>query len=207
MTVSQWFIKVKNRISQHTRLLVATLFVAFLLSPASWSAGPAQSITTIINLILGDTPLDVPFKINDRLMYEGDIAQAQRSSSNLLSVDLNFIPLEFRVELEDVILDVIGDCYTVGGATLDPLIYEWDVIVGDTGECGVRVTVTSMIEGQSTSLVGISNIAVSGGMPSEYDELIAMANNGEVNGAFQFTNIVKQSTAPGASDDPNRPTM
>lgn len=123
--------------------------------------------------------LDIPFSFNEEVVYKDTFLSVPANSENTLGLDLSQLPEGYVPPTHGVELLLSGNCYSLGGATLDPLIYDWDIFATNAGSCEITLKVSSEIDGVVETLSVTKDITIEpdiGGSP-ELSLSIAVTNN------------------------------
>ncbi len=195
----------------HIRQQFMQLGLALLLSlPAPLLAAP--NLAPIVSLLLlSDRSHDVPMTWDGREIFIGEAPSVPASSNHLLSIDLSKLPADFTKNIQNISLASSGECYQIGGATLDPLIYEWNIISTAEGQCEITVEATALINTALQIQRSIVQIHISPELsaPANIYDLVAEADissgNAEIEGGFILNNIRPLGVAPAASENNTAP--
>jgi len=119
------------------------------------------SITPVLNLLLANTPLAIPFSWNGEMLTEQTVLSSSANTVNVLRVDLRNVPGAYVAGLREVRLGADGGCFKMRGATADPAVYEWDVITGTSGVCKLNLQIDTQLNGELKTLSSSLNFPVS----------------------------------------------
>ncbi len=177
------------------------LSIALLLAPIAY----ATNITSVISMLLLDSSeLRAAYQWNGQTLASSAQPNVDAGSINTLTFDTSGLPQEVFENLQSIDISLIGECYQIGGETLDPTIYEWSIISTGSGQCKIKLIFTAIVNGQPTSNDLNINITMDPAAipPPSIETLVSGADLSEgdakVAGIFSISSIQKW-TAPVAA--------
>lgn len=191
--------KVERQRIKFLRQFMATL-VVILMSGHTYSQ---TNIAPIVYLLMDEPQALVWNKRSFALDNPPNLSVAE-GSINTLTFYRTSLPLEIAQNLISIDIVLTGPCYQLGGETLDPDIFEWNIISTSDGQCSVTLNFQADINGniQTRSTEIIVTMTEVDQLPASMNTLVAEADTTDgdaaVSGIFSISNIVKWS-APTAA--------
>ncbi|MEE9446668.1 MAG: hypothetical protein V3V09_01830 [Arenicellales bacterium] len=171
------------------------------------------SLTPILSLLLfDDDALEAPYHWNGQAQASGAQPNVDEGSINTLSFDTSALPLTIFENLQSIDILLTGECYQIGGETLDPTLYEWSIVSTGSGQCKISLTFTAIVNNKIvTKALAIKIVMDETAAPApSMASLVAGADISEgdanVSGIFALSAIQKW-TAPAPALTNGRPSI
>jgi len=124
------------------------LCIALILPPSAHAA----NITSVLSMLLLDSSeLMAAYRWNGEILASNEQPTIDAGSINTLTFDTSGLPQAVFENLQSIDIRLSGECYQIGGETLDPTIYEWSIVSTASGQCKIKLTFTANLNGKPVS--------------------------------------------------------
>lgn len=184
-----------QKLKSTCRLITTLLFILL-----SSNAQSQASLTPILFLLLSDgdvVSVQIGWNTQSFSTQNPPQLNVAEGSINTLTFDRTSLPAEMVENLLSLNIILKGECYQLGGETLDPDIFEWNIISTGDGKCEISLSFEAEIDGiieTRTAKIGVDMIENTP-PPTSINVLVAGADisdgDAAVSGIFSISNVEK----------------